>query len=485
MTMRHRFRALASLTGLCLMASLFANGSAASAAPVTQAPVTGQATVPQPGRHTFTGSLDGSNYRVETPARWNGTLLLYSHGYLPAGFPDFGIALTNRPPGSETERWLLDHGYALAAAQMSEGGIGYHVERGLREQIALLDWFDATVGRPRHTVATGQSLGAAIAILLAERHPDRFDGVMTVCGAPDPLGGFNMILDVNFAVRTLLVPGQDIDLVHPRDPVASATALATAVDRAVTTPQGRAKLALIASFGNIPGWWDAHQPRPTVPDDVIRAQAQWIKNAYVLAQGPIGRADLERRAGGNPSWNTGVDYRRQFAKSDQTRQALAAYRAAGLDVRADLARLNAAPRIAADPAAVRYLRQYGVPTGDIEAPVVTLHTIGDGGAVPDLERWYGDRIRRAGNASKLRQLYIDRGTHCAVNSAEEIVALESLFIRIDSGRWPDTSPRQLSKAANDLGEGYFKVLNFGTFVDAPMPPAFTTFTPPRFLRTTR
>jgi hypothetical protein len=197
--------------------------------------------------------------------------------------------------------------------------------------------------------------------------------------------------------------------VHPGDPVASANALAAAVDQAVSTPQGQARLALIASFGNIAGWWDAHQPRPTAPDDVIRAQAQWIKNAFILGLGPIARADLERRAGGNPSWNTGVDYRRQLARSSQTEQVLAAYRVAGLAVNADLASLDAAPRIAADPAAVRYVRQYGVPTGDIEAPVLTLHTTGDGGAVPDLDRWYGDRVRHEGNASKLRQLYVDRG----------------------------------------------------------------------------
>ena len=30
-----------------------------------------------------------------------------------------------------------------------------------------------------------------------------------------------------------------------------------------------------------------------------------------------------------------------------------------------------------------------------------------------------------------------------------------------------------------------KVLDFGNFVDAPMPPAFTAFTPPRFQRPTR
>jgi pimeloyl-ACP methyl ester carboxylesterase len=483
--MRHRLRA--GVAVVALVSGMLVGGSATGAAASTTAASTAAAstTGAELGRRTIVGSLDGAAYRIELPARWNGTLVLYSHGYFPPGFPDLGIGLTNRPPGTETEGWLLDHGFALAASQMSEGGIGYHVERGLREQIALLDWFEANIAQPRRTVATGQSLGATIAILLAERHPDRFDGVMTVCGVTDPLGDFNMVLDLNFAVRTLLAPDQDIDIVRPRDPVASMNALAAAVDRAMTTPQGRARLALVASFGNITGWYSAHLPRPTEMDERIRNQAQWIKNAFIFGLGPMARADLEHRAGGNPSWNVGVDYRRQLARSNQTRQVLAAYRAAGLDVNTDLARLNAAPRIDADPAAVQYMRRFGVPTGDIEVPMVTLHTTGDGGAVPDLERWYAEQVRRHGAASKLRQLFVDRGMHCSLNAAEEIVALDTLFRRIDTHRWPSISPRRLNDAANTLGARYRLVLDFGTFQDAPMPPAFTRFTPPRFQRPTR
>jgi hypothetical protein len=93
-------------------------------------------------------------------------------------------------------------------------------------------------------------------------------------------------------------------------------------------------------------------------------------------------------------------------------------------------------------------------------------------AVPDQEPWYAEQVRRSGDLS---QLYVDRGMHCSFSAAEEIVALRILFERIDSGRWPDTSPRRLSEAARDLGPGYQLVLDFGTFQDATMPPAFTNF----------
>ena len=62
-----------------------------------------------------------------------------------------------------------------------------------------------------------------------------------------------------------------------------------------------------------------------------------------------GATSTASSAGGNFSWNTGVDYRRQLAASGNAQQVRALYRAAGLDLDADLGRLEAAPRIAADP----------------------------------------------------------------------------------------------------------------------------------------
>ncbi|MGH2942408.1 MAG: alpha/beta hydrolase family protein, partial [Solirubrobacteraceae bacterium] len=437
------------------------------------------------GGHSYSGTIGRAQYRVEVPERWNGTLVLYSHGYLPPGFPSFGIALTNRPPDrSETERWLLEHGYALAASQFADGGTGYQIHNAPGDQLALLDWFEAHVGKPRRTVATGQSMGATVATLLAERSPDRFDGVATLCGGYDPVGTFNATLDMNFAVRTLLAPGEEIELVRVTDPERSTQALVAAIQRALATPEGRARLALAGAFNNVPGWYTAHQPRPTDPAESIRQQAAWLQNAYVLGLGPGARVDLERKAGGNPSWNVGIDYRRQLARSSQAALVRRAYRAAGLDLRRDLQRLADAPRIAADPDAVAFLRHH-VPEGRTPVPVVTLHSTGDGGAVSDQEVWYAEQVRRSGDPRRLRQLYVDRGMHCSFSAAEEIVTLRSLFERIETGRWPDTSPRRLREAADELGAGHQLVLDFGTFQDAPMPAAFTRFHPPRFLRPSR
>ncbi|HEX6682643.1 MAG TPA: hypothetical protein VF062_07610 [Candidatus Limnocylindrales bacterium] len=441
------------------------------------------------GRHTYTGTIDGADFRVETPQRWNGTLVLFSHGNWPVGFPPpGGIWLANRPPDrSRTEAWLLDHGYALAASNF-KGVTGFAMEHALQDQIALLDWFEANIGRPHRTVATGHSNGAAISALLAERNPHRFAGVATACGEFDPHGTLNTALDMLFAVKTLLVPAdqQDIELVRSREPDRGNEVLTNAVRDAMTTQQGRARIALIAALGNIPGAFSAHEPAPLPgAEDWVRKQADWI-GAYIFFGGPKERSDLERRAGGNPSFNTGIDYRRLLTRSVQTELVRRAYAATpGADLNADLDRLDTAPRIAADPVAVAYMYRFAVPTGRISIPFITLHTEQDGGAVSEHERWYAGQVRRHGDPAKLRQVYVDRGMHCAFSDAEELVSLRALFERIDTGRWPNLAVHRLNAAAREFPDPYHLVLDFGTFQDKLMPPAFTDFTPAQFLRPSR
>lgn len=430
----------------------------------------------EPGRHTYTGSIDGAQYRVETPARWNGTLLLYAHGYFPEDFPPQGIAVTN---AAEAETWLLDHGYALAASAFRTP-TGYHVPTGYEDQLALLDWFEANVGQPRRTIATGQSLGAAIAVRLGEQHPDRFDGVALYCGAPDPQANFNVGLDVTFAVKTLLAPDQDIDLVHPRDPAAGTRALEAAVDAARLTPDGQAKLSLIASLGNVTGWWSGLQPPPASDADRIQQQANWIRFAFVSgSQGPTARADLEPKVGGNPS-STSPDFRAQLRRSDQTRLVKKAYRNAGIDLDADLDRLDAAAGITADPAAVDFMERTAIPQGRIEVPVITLHSIGDGGAPPEQERWYAGQVDR----NQLRSMYVERGGHCSFSAADEVVALQRLERRIAGGRWEDLQPQRLDRDVARFPEEFQQVLDLSTF---PFPkevvePAFVAYKAPEPMR---
>jgi acetyl esterase/lipase len=434
------------------------------------------AAAPEP--QTYTGTIGGAEYLVKVPHDWNGTLVLYSHGYYPEAYPP--------PPGfimlstaDQTAGWLLDHGYALAASNF-RGVTGLAVEPALRDQIRLLDWFEDNIGDPRRTISSGMSMGGGIAVLLAERNPHRFDGVLTQCGEFDMLGTWNISLDVNFAARTLLTDGT-AELVHAENPQATVDALHAGIEQARTSETGLAKLALIAALGNVPGWISAHDPAPAGLWDQVRAQADWVDLAYVQGFGTSARPDVERRAGGNPSWNTGIDYRRQLAISGQLDTVRQAYAAAGGDLEADLAALDDAPRIAADPRAIAYMYRYTVVRGTTPTPVVTLHNPADGGAVADQVRWYGEHT----DDSKVRHLWSDRGNHCAFSAAEEVTALRTLEQRIDTRRWPDTRPGTLNAAANRFAPRYHVVRDIITWQDKEMPPAFTRYTPAEFQRPSR
>ena len=49
----------------------------------------GPAPPPPPHRRMWRVCLpDGSTYVMDVPANWNGTVLLYSHGYVPDGAPN-------------------------------------------------------------------------------------------------------------------------------------------------------------------------------------------------------------------------------------------------------------------------------------------------------------------------------------------------------------------------------------------------------------
>jgi hypothetical protein len=68
-----------------------------------------------------------------------------------------------------------------------------------------------------------------------------------------------------------------------------------------------------------------------------------------------------------------------------------------------------------------------------------------------------------------------------------VTTLHTLLHRIETGRWPNTNPRRLNAAVSRFGPHFQQVLDLGSFPAKKdvMPPAFTRFTPPRFLRPSR
>jgi pimeloyl-ACP methyl ester carboxylesterase len=431
---------------------------------------------------------DGSTWKIEVPPNWNGTLLLYSHGYVPPLGP-------NPPADDFADRtaadYLLGHGFALAGS--SYPNTGWAVKEALPDQIGVLDEFARDFRRPRRTIAWGHSMGGMITADLVQTYPKRFDGALPMCGIlGGGLGLWNQNLDLQFAFKTLMqqdpnpavsVPASTLQLANVSNWQANVGAAMTALAGAQQTPQGRARLALASALFNLPTWYDPTAPEPASTDYPAQEQSQYNELQVQLLFVFGFRAELEGRAGGNPTWNTGVDYRDLLARSADRHEVESLYQAAGLDLGRDLATINATPRVTANPAAARYLERNVVFNGRIAIPVLTLHTSSDYLVVPPHEQSYASAVNHAGNGALLRQLWTHRAGHCTFTDGEMLSALTALVKRLDGRRWPDLSPAKLNAEAASYGQSFNQISPaFGAPANHPTQPAFALFTPPQFLR---
>jgi hypothetical protein len=185
----------------------------------------------------------------------------------------------------------------------------------------------------------------------------------------------------------------------------------------------------------MPGWLPSAPAAENGYDEQEEAQYRmWYGPAITFTFNL--RAEVEARAGGNPSWNTGVDYRQVLDRSGMKPEVTALYAKAGLDLERDLGTVQAQPRIAAEPRAAAYLRRFGTPSRRLTFPVLTLHTVGDAQVPASHESGYADAVTGGADSPLLRQLFVERGGHCTSSPDEDMAALSALIGRLDDGSWP-------------------------------------------------
>ncbi|MGH3469190.1 MAG: hypothetical protein ACRDQF_15830, partial [Thermocrispum sp.] len=136
----------------------------------------------------LSGELRGVAYEIRVPETWNGTLVMYAHGYRDAadhpGEPDDRSAQAFT--SEEAEQALLDAGYAIAGSAYASNG--WAVRDGIRDTLRLRQHFRKMVGKPKRTLLAGFSMGSVITFASIERYPRFYDGAMPSCpvGAGTP-----------------------------------------------------------------------------------------------------------------------------------------------------------------------------------------------------------------------------------------------------------------------------------------------------------
>ncbi len=359
---------------------------------------------------TCAGELAGAKYAIKLPKKWNGTLLLYSHGYRFAqpGPPDFTPVRTSAQvtstdsdgTGSDAlSQRLLADGYALAGSGYRSNG--WAVADGVSAGEAVYKKFVATVGRPKRTYVWGDSLGGLITEILAEKDSSFVDGAAPMCGAvAGPNLNLDVALDVAFALKTLIDPALQLTGFTSADEAnAQWKQAAVAVQKAAadTKGGGTAKVLFIGALVGAPqktATYDGH-------DIVSQVKATVESLLTALAYGTLGRYDVEQRAKGNPSSNAGVDYALRIS----TAESALVTQVGGKPTTYE-AQLAAAPRTTADQSARAAFEKLGDTTGAIKVPTVTMHTEDDPLVLVSNESILAQRVEKHAANGRFAQLYI-------------------------------------------------------------------------------
>lgn len=343
----------------------------------------------------------GAIYRLVRPAIWNGTLVLYAHGYVS---PDQPVAIP--PDAQQVIALLSSRGFAVAVSSFSENG--WVVKDGTQRTHQLLGIFTSKFGSPTRVYVAGGSMGGLIAIRLAETYPGQFAGVLPACAVA---GGLRPELDYFANVRVLfdlfypgVLPGSVVNVPDGLD-VASQIVL-PAVAAMTANPAGAVAIASIAQtpvpFANGP--------------ELIQSIATALGSA-------AGYPDVLRLTHGHPVFD------------NMTTQYTGALPPATLQF------INASvQRYSASPAGLNFVEHNYTPTGDLQIPALTLSTFRD----PVAPRFnliaYGAAVAAAGNSDLLVQRFV-AGTgngygHCTFTPQELATAFFDLVLWAEHGVKP-------------------------------------------------
>jgi hypothetical protein len=404
-----------------------------------------------------TGTLpDGAAWVADVPAQWNGSLLLYSHGFGPLTAAD--------APDPATAAALLARGYALAGSSYDPNGSMWALDSAVRDQFQTLHAVESGVlpGRPGQVLAFGTSMGGLVSALEAQDGAGVINGALTTCGiVAGAVNLNNYQLDGEYTLARLLLPGQQVKLVRftgADDALATAATLQAAAGQAQQSPAGRARLALALAFINVPPWapGQAVPPPPNDPaaQEAAQYQVEFTGSFSTLDFIESGRPPIDQAAGGSATWTRGVDFAAVLARSPYLPEVAALYHAAGLSLRADLDTLTRHADITADPGAVLSLERTSVPSGRLAVPELDLHTVSDQLVPVQQENYYAHTVAEADGGHLLRQAYVASVGHCNFSPAELVAGVLAIGHRVATGRWDSVAePGSLNQVATSLGLG--------------------------------
>lgn len=341
----------------------------------------------------------GAVYRIclpDAPTPWNSQLVLYAHGYVdptkPVGLPEDQLSI---PGFGAIADIVTVQGYAFAATSYRRNGLA--IQEGIDDLLELVDIFEATVGVPRRVLLIGVSEGGAITALTVERHPDRIDGGLALCGPygdfqrqVDHFSNFRVVFDYFFPGVMMPTP---IDIPDEMIDTWSTSYYSETIRPVLLDPANAISITQVLSVTQAP--IDAAAPLSST--EATFENILW----YNVFSTNDGKAQL----GGNPFDNRTHQY------------------TGSLD---DVALNINVFRADADLAARTAISDHYQTTGILAVPLITMHTTGDPVVPYDQAELYGQKIAAQGSSALYTHYTIPRYGHCAFEPLELLGAFAEL-----------------------------------------------------------
>jgi hypothetical protein len=138
---------------------------------------------------------DGAAYRIEAPADWNGTLVMFAHGYRGTGT----VVWVDDP---QLRQYFVDQGFAWAASSYAVNG--YDPGDGVVDTHDLLQAFPSITGlHARQVIMSGLSMGGEVTAAEIEAYKGDFAGAMPYCGVLAGNDLFDYYLGANVTAAAL------------------------------------------------------------------------------------------------------------------------------------------------------------------------------------------------------------------------------------------------------------------------------------------
>lgn len=422
-----------NVVSLSLLAvSLMATISCTDESPVGPTPnvLHRAASVTEPASGTWGRIVEGetgpgSLYALYVPRNWNGEIVYYAHGIRPP-VPYAPISLADQDNFFAVRDALGALGYAFAYSSFSENGLA--VKDGAQRTHQLRGLINSQLpDKPTRSYLAGYSLGALIALELAEKYPTQYDGVLAMCGM---VGGTPRELQYVGDVRALfdayypgVLPGDVISVPTPPPSIPEVQAL---VVQAITkNPLG---LFAIASTAQTPL---AYAPIGNLGDPTSTAFQSLVGSLVTaLYYQLLGTPDVvDRTHGQSPYDNRSITY--------TMGTPVVPVAALTPVIQGMIAGSNQlVTRYDITPAAQNYLERNYVPSGSLQIPVVSVHNLWDP-LVPFFhEPALAQTVAAAGASNMLLQRGVPNYGHCNFSTPLVVSSFQTLTNWVSTGIKP-------------------------------------------------